>query len=199
MPIDVKSHGLNNKLTADDEFLAQGEGSIVFNGDNNVVHVAPGCSGGAINFTLGSNSTVEIGPKCFLRSLSIHTAQRGVVKIGDETGIGGLVRLLLHEPGRIEVGKRCLFAGGTDLSVSDMHSIVDASTGARLNPAQDIRLGDRVWVGVDAMILKGVTVGRECVIGARSIVTNDIPQNTVAAGNPARVVRTNVSWDFNLL
>lgn len=59
----------------------------------------------------------------------------------------------------------------------------------RLAIAKPITLGDNVWVGGNASILMGVTIGNNAVIGAGSVVTHDIPDNAVAMGNPARVVR----------
>jgi maltose O-acetyltransferase len=51
-------------------------------------------------------------------------------------------------------------------------------------------IGDDVWVGNGAMILKGVTIGDRAVVAARAVVTKDVPPDTVVAGNPARVVKT---------
>ena len=59
----------------------------------------------------------------------------------------------------------------------------------RLGIAKPITLGDNVWVGGNASILMGVTIGSNVIIGAGSVVTHDIPDNAVAVGNPARVVR----------
>lgn len=56
-------------------------------------------------------------------------------------------------------------------------------------PAQPIRIGRNVWIGFDACVLPGVTIGEGSVVGARSVVTADVPPFTVAAGNPARIVR----------
>lgn len=56
-------------------------------------------------------------------------------------------------------------------------------------PAQPISIGDNVWIGFDACILPGVTIGEGAVVGARSVVSQDVPPYTVVAGNPARVVR----------
>jgi tetrahydrodipicolinate N-succinyltransferase len=53
----------------------------------------------------------------------------------------------------------------------------------------DIHVGCDVWIGTDAMILSGVTIGHGAVIAARSVVTKDIPPYAVAAGSPARVIR----------
>ena len=52
-----------------------------------------------------------------------------------------------------------------------------------------IRIGDHVWIGAGAVILPGVTIGSNTVIGAGSIVTKDIPENVIAAGNPCKVIR----------
>jgi acetyltransferase-like isoleucine patch superfamily enzyme len=56
-------------------------------------------------------------------------------------------------------------------------------------PAQPIAIGDNVWIGFDACILPGVTIGEGAIVGARSVVNRDVPPYTVVAGNPARVVR----------
>ena len=52
-----------------------------------------------------------------------------------------------------------------------------------------IRLGDRAWVAARAIVLPGITIGAGAVVGAGSVVTRDIPEGCVAAGNPARIVR----------
>ena len=51
-------------------------------------------------------------------------------------------------------------------------------------------IGDNVWIGGGAIVLPGVTIGNNAIIGAGSVVTRDIPADTVAAGNPARVLKT---------
>lgn len=58
-----------------------------------------------------------------------------------------------------------------------------------METASPVTIGDNVWIGGAAILLPGVTVGRNAVIGAGAVVTRDVPPNTVAAGNPARVIR----------
>lgn len=55
-----------------------------------------------------------------------------------------------------------------------------------------IKIGENVWIGMNSRICKGVTIGDNCVIGANSVVTKDIPSNSVAVGNPARVVKSDI-------
>lgn len=57
-------------------------------------------------------------------------------------------------------------------------------------PAEPITLADNVWIGFDCVVLPGVTIGEGSVVGARSVVYDDIPPYSIAVGNPARVVRT---------
>ncbi len=52
-----------------------------------------------------------------------------------------------------------------------------------------IVIEDNVWIGIDATILPGVTLGRNCVVAAGSVVTKDVPANMIAAGNPAKIVK----------
>lgn len=69
------------------------------------------------------------------------------------------------------------------------HPIEAAGRKEKLGIAQPISIGDNVWIGGNATILMGVTIGRNAVIGAGSVVTHDIPNNAVAVGNPAKVIR----------
>lgn len=59
----------------------------------------------------------------------------------------------------------------------------------KLGIAKPITIGDNVWIGGNSVVLMGVTIGRNAVIGAGSVVTHDIPDNAVAVGSPARVIR----------
>jgi acetyltransferase-like isoleucine patch superfamily enzyme len=62
--------------------------------------------------------------------------------------------------------------------------------------AEPIRIGDHVWIGMGVTIVGGVTVGDGAVVAAGSVVSADVPERSIVAGNPARVVRENVSWQW---
>jgi acetyltransferase-like isoleucine patch superfamily enzyme len=58
--------------------------------------------------------------------------------------------------------------------------------------SKPVVIGNNCWIGQNAVILKGVIIGNNCVIGANSVVTKDVPDNTIVAGNPARIILKNV-------
>ena len=120
------------------------------------------------------------------------------IKFGSGQAFNGVCNFHLHEPSQVVVGSDCLWSNGT-VTTSDYHSIIDVSSGSRINAAQDVIIGNRVWCGLDFLILKGVQIGNDSVLAAKSVVTQgSYPNNVVLAGNPARVVRDNISWDFRL-
>ena len=92
----------------------------------------------------------------------------------------------------VEIGSHCMFANGCFISDAE-HRFDDL--GCQV-PWQGFttdgptRVGDNVWCGSGVVITSGVTVGERCVIGANSVVTRDLPAHSVAAGAPARVLRT---------
>lgn len=87
----------------------------------------------------------------------------------------------------ITIGDNCMIANGAYLSDSDAHGIYDRSY--PVGKTSPIKLENNVWVGDSVIITKGVTIGQNSIIGAGAVVVKDIPSNSVAAGNPAKVVK----------
>ncbi len=116
----------------------------------------------------------------------------------------GTLRLIAFESGRIELERRCwldschlsakleVYVGaesgigaGTRVFDSDQHALDEATP----EKPEAVRIGRHVWLTTDVTVLKGVTIGDHCVIGARSVVTRSIPEHSLAVGSPAKRVR----------
>ena len=94
----------------------------------------------------------------------------------------------------MQIGNHCLIAGGVRIADFDGHPLgADERRAGATFAAETVLpviIGDDVWIGHGAVILKGVNIGDRAVIGARAVVTRDVPADTVVAGNPARVIKS---------
>ena len=104
----------------------------------------------------------------------------------------------------LQIGNNCGFSGttiwcfkkivlGDNVRVGANVTIMDGDAhqdDPRAGKNKDVTIGDNVWIGASCIIMKGVNIGKDSVIGAGSVVTNDIPDGVIAAGNPCRVIRT---------
>ena len=90
----------------------------------------------------------------------------------------------------ISIGKGVVISENVTFRDSDDHSIVSSQRPM----TQPIIVGDHVWIGMNATILKGVRIGNGAIIAAGAVVTRDVPDNAMAGGVPARIIKTDVSW-----
>ncbi len=96
--------------------------------------------------------------------------------------------LTLVDDGEIFVGDRVLFGPHVTVATAN-HPVNPEIRSKSYQYNKDVHIGRNVWIGANTVIVPGVTIGENCVIGAGSVVTKDIPPNTVAVGNPCRVLR----------
>ena len=129
-------------------------------------------------FSLGDYSVIE--------SFACINNAVGDVIIGDHTRIG------LHNTiiGPVDIGNHVNLAQGITVTAlnhnfSDTNKRIDEQ-GVSTNP---VRIEDDVWVGANAVILPGVTIGEHCVVAAGAIVTKDVPPHSLVAGVPAKVIK----------
>ena len=131
----------------------------------------------------------ERSPGFYTGSVYIEAGRpESVVEIGDRTLLNNDVCVRSEGPG-ITIGRDGLFGTGVQIFDSDFHHTDRALRRSATHPTDRVVIGDDVWVGANAMILKGVTIGDGAVVAAAAVVTRDVPARVVVAGNPARVVR----------
>jgi acetyltransferase-like isoleucine patch superfamily enzyme len=123
------------------------------------------------------------------RGARILVMKGGRLEIGGETTIhyNAAITCMKH----ISIAPFCAISWNTNILDGNLHElIVDGVAQPRTRP---VALGSYAWIGCGATIL-GATIGEGAVVGAGSVVSSDVPDKVVVAGNPARVIRKNVSW-----
>lgn len=155
---------------------------------------------GPIHLRIAKTATVRIGDNVTFRSstaynfvginrpVSIYVAEHATLEIGDDCGFSGTA---IYAATHISIGNCCNLGGNSSLWDTDFHPLDyqlrrGGVVGTKTAP---IRIGSDVFVGANALILKGVTVGERSVIGAGSVVARPVPADQIWAGNPARFVR----------
>ena len=91
---------------------------------------------------------------------------------------------------KIKIGKDVAIARDVIIRDTDAHEI----TGGGHKKTKPVEIGDHVWIGTRAIIMKGVKIGDGAIIAAGAVVTKDVPANAIVAGVPAKVIRENVEW-----
>jgi acetyltransferase-like isoleucine patch superfamily enzyme len=123
-----------------------------------------------------------IGHGCKIR---VH---EGEVHIGAKTVLGQECTISAYQ--HVSIGRECVIADRVMLIDFD-HAVVDVERPIRLQGIykRDVDVGHNVWIGYGACVLRGVRVGDNAILGTSAVVTKDVPDNAVAAGIPARVIR----------
>jgi maltose O-acetyltransferase len=109
------------------------------------------------------------------------------ITIGDANAFSNNVAIVANE--QVLVRDGCQIGDQVVIYDCDFHEISPKSRVDSPGPARPVVIGNNVWLGSRAMVLKGVTIGDNSVIGAMSVVTKSVPANCIAAGNPAKVIR----------
>lgn len=109
------------------------------------------------------------------------------IEIGDWTTVGA--HTFIYASAGISIGSNCLIAPFCYFVDSDHGFAAGSLIREQAMVAEPIKIEDDVWLGTGVVVTRGVTIHRGAVVGARAVVMEDIPENAVAVGNPARVVK----------
>lgn len=151
-------------------------------------------------FFCGNANYIEIGKNCHIGmssdfSIAKQNGSHGNISLGDNVWITARCQIFSLIEVRID----------DDVMIASNVFISDYSHGYKYGnipykeqpyePSGAVHIGKGAWIGQNVVILQGVTIGKQCIIGANSIVRDSIPHNCIAAGVPARVIQV---WDVNL-
>ena len=137
------------------------------------------------NATLRLKGMNQIG-----RGSLVWILEDGCIEIGGGGFTAGNNMLIAKE--KISIGKNCQIAWGVTISDHDFHKTY--KSGVQNVETSPVKIGDGVWIGMNATILKGVKIGDNSIIAAGSMVIRDVPANTMVAGVPAKIVKENIEF-----
>ena len=144
-------------------------------------------------------SAIEVGGGCLVMG-RLLVRHGGTVRVGDWCYLGPHSEVWAFE--RVTIGARVFISHGVQIFDNNSHALSAAERHARYRELCErgrhsvvesvrtaaIDIGDDVWIGFNAAIMKGVRIGRGAVIGACSVVVHDVPDFAIVVGNPARIV-----------
>lgn len=163
--------------------------------------------GGNPILKIPQNGKLVIGNNVFLNSdfkrsntslttkVKLITGTNGIIKIGNNCDINGTCFVAYKE---IEIGDFCQFASSTIISDTDFHPVNPEFRLLQIKgepfplnsvSKEKMKIGNNVWIGWGVIVLKGVTIGDNSIIAAGAVVVSDVPSNSIAAGNPAKVIK----------
>lgn len=121
------------------------------------------------------------------------------VTIGAGTRIGSSYMICMGKSNSIIIGEDCMFSENVEIWSSDTHPIFNNGSETITNPSKPIFIGNHVWLGKYAVVLKGVEIGDNAVVGMKSLVTRDIRRNTLNVGIPATPIKENINWNRSFI
>lgn len=148
-------------------------------------------SGAPSNIQLGNHSQficgrgVNIGP-----GVNIIQKEKSILEIGENTYFTADSRLEVVN--KISIGSDCAISWGTSIIDDNHHTIYYENKNKATS--NEVGIGNHVWIGCQTVILPGTSIGDNCIIAAGSVVKGSFPENTLIAGNPAKVIKNDVSW-----
>lgn len=172
--------------------------TVIFRGSNNRLEIAPGarftklravfdCSNGSLTIGKARRSSRQIW--------AIRIGEDATVVVGDNVTTSGQTSISAVEGVTVTVGDDVMISSDVKIRGDDGHPIFDVRTGKRVNPSLPITVGDHVWLGWGSRVFGGASIGSGSVIGASGVVKGTVPNNCVAAGVPARVLRRDIAWE----
>lgn len=171
---------------------------ITFRGRNNRILIAAGCRIDSLQATFDcDNGTLRIGHNKHVKggAWGIRVGQDSTVVIGNNVSTTSKCIVSAVEGTTVRIGNDVMIASQNQIRADDGHPIFDIHSGQRVNPSTSITIGDHVWLALGSAVLAGGEIGDGTVVGYGAIVTGKLPNNCIAVGAPARVVRRDIAWE----
>ena len=191
-----KISGKENIITYKGSILRSVTFDIKGNGNN--IEIEEGCRLSDLTFYIrGDGHTITIGKGCqFIQGGSLWFEDcNGSLIIGQKSTFYKVLIGVLEPRSKVIIGQDCMLSRNIEIRTGDSHSILSKESGERINFAEDVYIGNHVWIGTHNLILKGVYIPDGCVVAAGSVVTGKFEKSgVIIGGNPARIIREEIMW-----
>ena len=137
-----------------------------------------------------NSSMIVEGDFALYQGASIYVGENAILRIKGDSFLN--TNSVLNCFDYIEIGNGTMISDDVRIQDSDNHGVYE--NGIAKEITKPIIIGDHVWIGKNALILKGVTIGNGAIVAAGSVVVKDVSAKTLVAGNPAKVIKDNVEW-----
>lgn len=142
----------------------------------------------------GENASVILGKDVkVVNELFIKCGNNTKVMIGNNTTFDNTT--IFSSYADIIIGEDCMFSYNVMLRNHDSHFIFQKGTGERINYSKNILIKNHVWIGQGSLLLSGFSIGNESIVGANSVSSSKFPNNVIIAGNSAKIIREDITWD----
>lgn len=149
---------------------------------------------------LRDEATLRVGKDCVIRANTMDIRDKTNCFIGNNVTTGENFIISVSDYTSLQIGDDCMFSHEVAIYTNDGHGIFDVVSGENINSTSEenasrkVVIGSHVWIGFRSMILYKTVIGNGSIIGAYSLVKDRFPNNCIAAGIPAKVIRRDVSW-----
>lgn len=139
---------------------------------------------------------LKIGNNCLCYKDSVISCKGAEISFGNYVTMGRRLFCSNGKSSIINIGNDCMFSYDVSI-ISGGHSIFDMEKKENISMEREkyIKIGDHVWLGKNAVVLHNADIGNGCIVGASSVVKLKTEQNCVVAGNPAKIIKQNHTWD----
>lgn len=194
----IEFRGFNSRIKIGKGFLGVGAKISVESGCEVIIGDYVTLSENAV-VEVTTGGKIEIGDNCLCckdSQIAISKRGGGKIEIGNYVSMGERFFCTNASKDSISIGNDCMFSHDVSIILGG-HSIFDLETKENISMIGQkyIKIGDHVWLGKNVVILHNAEVGKGSIVGASSVVKIKTEENCVLAGNPARIIKTNCTWD----
>lgn len=168
--------------------------SIQVLGNNNSIYIESRCSFKDLRLIVrGDNNNIKIKRGVWFLGGAISVASFATLEIGERSSFGPRLEFVI-ESAKVNIGDDCMAAAGLTVRTTDTHGIYSLEDRKLINKPKNVAIGDYVWFGKDATVLKGSKIGSCNIVAMNSMFTKESNNFELWGGSPAKKIRGEVMW-----